>query len=545
MSLDDDEQLETALKFIATTDLKRLNRCIEKVREIPGYENSNVKRIIINLDSDTETEQEQASKRPKTADSRKDQDQIPPREVQANSTVQSANNQNASPAPAPSLPSSSPDPSSAQSTTVDCDVQPTAHQNVSSVPCQSLNTSSPISRHPESADPTNLPARPSGPVPSKEEQSSILLDGLKKRLTDCRSLVQTCPCELKTRLVENEDFRLRDIRNEINGTNTFKASLAYLSLALEFHEYEVKRIQTEYLYSAIQPRLHRLYNKDYNNSSKYTPAWICEKGLKENKKLVIQHVNYGQRICLLRKRIADGLGLEECQGSIISVLIRTFLSKKLVRLSWTNLEKNVASLIADQEVRQLIEQHQDWFKKCNIVYHHRNGLPEGFQHTCSRGHSNSVISCSQPVTPTAIGMSNEAITENYVAHAESVTALASSTPANKLQPTSDVTTNASNSATDNLTYQLFDSEQGRLGPLYNFKQHLTLTAANNYTNGSMSFSEILNEAMNQYTYPFVSEPQVEDSNAILNALIIQHTHPILPDLEVQNNEISWSPNELL
>ena len=189
---------------------------------------------------------------------------------------------------------------------------------------------------------------------------------------------------LHSRHDDDEDFRIKDIQNEADGFNAFKASLAYMSLALEFHEYEVQQLKHQHDDSSVQPHLSRLYAGQYHirgKRNKRTGAWIREKRFKQSENCIRKHLACGQKLCLVGKRLADGWSLESKYGSLIPILIRTFMSTKF-QSSCSALDRNMPSLIDDDEIRQLAMQYHDWLDTCNAVYHKRDGLLEGFRHTC-------------------------------------------------------------------------------------------------------------------------------------------------------------------
>ena len=360
------EELIEAIRRVVKADPKDLSQCLQEVREQPHQEDCKFKRIFIVLDSDsdsdtdsdTATKTKRSSKKPKLS-----------------------NNISIS-GPAQSKP--------ADTENSSCTLQPASHQDT--LPSEPL--SAPFKDHESTTRCPNLPpigAAPNhssppcplaesndSPVDQPSNSSTGLKDKLKKRLSEVRQLTLKCPCELHSQYISDEDFRIKDIQNEAVGLNAFKASLAYMSLALEFHEYEVQLQRGDI---SLEPRLSRKGEyKPSNKRSKHTAKWIDRKGFKQPLETTRKQLACGQKMCLTGARIADEMGLES--GSFIPIMMRTFMSRIMSRISWTNLNKSIPSLIDDDEVRQLAILNHNWLNICNTVYHKRDGLPRDFQHTC-------------------------------------------------------------------------------------------------------------------------------------------------------------------
>ena len=341
------EELREAIRRIAKADSKDLSQCLQEVREDSNANDCRFERIVVVLDSDAETEP--VLKRPKLSNVRSTKAR--PTETEPTSNSRDYHEQSAD-----CLDSSTPHPSKPDTSLV--------------TPQEPHRPSLALPGH-HNRSPTPPPGEP-----------TVIRDGLLKYLAEIKQLTQRCPCELQSNsVVDDDDYRIRDIQSETTKLNAFRASLAYWSLAIEFHEYEVQHIKTQHGNTSILPRLNRLYAKDYarQNSNKHLSQWTRKKGFKQLEKTIRRHVESGQRLCVISKRLCDGWGLESC--SFIPIMIRTFMATK-VQISHSFLEKNMTSIIGNNQIRQASVQHQSWLDTCYVVYHQRDGLPEAFQHTC-------------------------------------------------------------------------------------------------------------------------------------------------------------------
>ena len=342
------EELREAIRRIAKADSKDLSQCLQEVREDSNVNDCRLERIVVVLDSDAE--REPVPKRPKLSNVRSTKPG--PRETEPTNSSQ--------------------------------------EYHEPSTGCLNPSTSH-LSKPEKSLTPAEHHNRSPTPPP---KEPTVVRDGLIKHLAEIKQLTQTCPCELQSHNVgDDEDFRIRDIQSETTKLNAFRASLAYWSLAVEFHEYEVQQIKTQRDKILAPPRLNRLYAEDYSrqNSNKRLSRWTREKGFKQLEKTVRRHVEYGQRLCVISKRLSDGWGPKSC--SFIPIMIHTFMARK-IKLSHSLLEKNMSSVINDKQIYQANVQHQSWLDACFAVYHRRDSLPEAFKHTCGASHQSPRIDVS-------------------------------------------------------------------------------------------------------------------------------------------------------
>ena len=361
-----------AIRRIAKASPQDLSQCLQEVREDLNANDCRFERIVVVLNSDAETEP--VSKKPKLSNVRSNN--LEPSETEPTKNSQSAilNGLSASPAA-----------SKYHEPSTGCHSSSTPHP---SQPKNSLVTL----REPHRSSLTSSEYHYRSTAPPDEP--TAIRDGLIKYLAEIKQLTRMCPCELQSRnAIEEEDFRIRDIQSETTKLNAFRASLAYLSLALEFHEYEAQEIKNQHGNTSVSPRLERLYAKDYarQKSTKRLSQWIHRKGFREADKPIRKHVETGQRLCVINKRLSDGWGLKSC--SFIPIMIRTFMTRYF-RSSHSVLERNMTAIISNNQIRQASIRHQNWLDTCYRVYHQRDSLPEVFQHTCGASDQSPSIDIS-------------------------------------------------------------------------------------------------------------------------------------------------------
>ena len=216
----------------------------------------------------------------------------------------------------------------------------------------------------------------------REEQSNktTFAQILERNKAQIDQLLTLCPCTFALRSANNEDFRLRDIRAEENGTNAFKASLAYLSFALEFHDYELSQCKNSI--SQSLPRLELLYNHQHSRSKTHRfRRWTQEKGI-ENSVQSRRALTIGLKMCLLRRLVADGYNLKQEEGSIVVAMIRTFYRGYFPNISWNELFKRAASLNECDAALRLVKDSGAWFHDCYWLYNLQDEVPDSFRHKC-------------------------------------------------------------------------------------------------------------------------------------------------------------------
>ena len=228
-----------------------------------------------------------------------------------------------------------------------------------------------------------------GEVSSRMDLATIL----EREFANMRGLLGTCPCRVSGRDSSNdEDFRLRDIQSERTRINQFKASMAYLSLAAEFHAYEVQQHQM-FSKQEPKPKLQLLCEGQYDMYRKHAKnrrvaTWAELKGFKDLK-LIKESVTLGRKLCFLRILLTKELNLrDEQQCSIIPVLLRTFATKRLNTITWEELAGDAKSLARSNRASELLKKWQDWFSACSKAYCNANGnVLVSLRHTCELGSS--------------------------------------------------------------------------------------------------------------------------------------------------------------
>ena len=216
----------------------------------------------------------------------------------------------------------------------------------------------------------------------REEQSNknTFAQILERNKAQIDQLLTLCPCTFALRSTNNEDFRLRDIRAEEMGTNAFKASLAYLSFALEFHDYELSQCKNSI--SQSLPRLELLYNHQHSRSKTHRfRRWTQEKGI-ENSVQSRRALTIGLKMCLLRRLVADGYNLKQEESSIVVAMIRTFYRGYFPNISWNELFKRAASLNECDAALRLVKDSGAWFHDCYWLYNLQDEVPHSFRHKC-------------------------------------------------------------------------------------------------------------------------------------------------------------------